>query len=169
MHRVRNLPCVRAALIVCERTHRWAIAFRAALASLDGAGKPPEIVEVRSLTQAQEARQSLARAAIAVEITAASLTSAVDWIAQVGREKHAVCIALLEPELAAAESLVREAGAVATLTTALDVPAASRMILKHLDQAPPAPATDLRAHIAARMPWSAASHTTPTSRVESSF
>lgn len=148
----------RAGLIVCEKTSRWAIALRTALAGdLRSAGKSGSrvaIVETRALSQAEAAWREAPHSVLAVEATAANLAAVIDLFGRVSREPHTACIALVDGQVAAAEPVLREAGAALVLLSTHAAPVAVRLIVRHVDQAPVLE-TDLRTAIAARLPWAA--------------
>jgi hypothetical protein len=136
-------------LIVCERTTRWAIALRAALAG------PPRLVETRSLSQcAAELAQSPASLA-AVETTGANLGLVLELLDHMSqRFPRARAVALIEPELLPAAVLLREAQAIDVLAWAHEAPRVARLARRQFDLAP---RRQLGLHelVAQRMPWAA--------------
>jgi hypothetical protein len=149
----------RTGLIVCEKTSRWAIALRTALAgdlrSAREVGSRVTIVETRALSQAEAAWREAPHSVLAVETTAANLATVIDLFARISREPHTVCIALVDGHVAAAEPLLREAGAALVLLTTHAAPVAARLIVRHVDRVPSPIETDYRAAVQARLPWAA--------------
>jgi hypothetical protein len=137
-----------ARLILCEKTSRWAAAFRAA----PSGGELP-LVECRSLSQCSDALRQSPASAVAVEVSAANAAAMLDWLLQMRREHpRAAAIVLLDAALAASEPVWREAGAVGVLHSTRQVPAASRLVRRHLALAP-AQDLGLREAVARRLPW----------------
>jgi hypothetical protein len=133
-------------LIVCEKTGRWAAAVKAARPAA-------RLAEVRSLTQCQRELDASPRSIAAVEVTAENLEIALGWLVQVSRRYPDVrLVALLTPGLAAAESLLREAGAVEVLRSTIEAPLLAHMAAR---QAPLAPdqAGNFRQLVAERLPF----------------
>jgi len=138
-----------ARLIVCERTSRWAAALARALPN------PSKlVVSVRSLVQCQAALESAPASLAAVEIAPADLASTIEFFARTARFPKAQLAALVPAELAAAELLLREAGAVDVLTTLAQAPRLARLFVRHQRRAP---ATDrsFQELVAERLPWPA--------------
>jgi len=138
-----------AGLIICEKTQRWAVALRAALR---GGERSEGIAETRALSQAEAAWRESPAAVLAIEVTAANLPAAVELLLKVGRQPQSAAIVLLDDEAAAAEAMLREAGAVGVCRTALDAPAAARLIRRHWQQFPTI-AADPAGDISTRLPW----------------
>ena len=142
-------------LIICEKTQRWAIPLRTALRCAGEGGKlapqEPRIAETRSLAQAEAAWCESPGSMLAIEVTTANLAGVVGLLLRIGRQPRGAVIALLDEETAAAEALLREAGAVGVCRTPLDAPAAARLIRRHWERTPAAddPATD----VSSRLPW----------------
>jgi hypothetical protein len=146
-----------ARLVVCEKTSRWATSLRSVLRTADAKSHIP-IAETRSLSQAEAAWLHSRSAALAIEVTATNLASAVELSARLSREPQACLLALADPDLIGAERLLREAGAVAVLQSTREAASAVRMIQRHLSRTLAAPATiagpvDISKAIAARLPW----------------
>lgn len=137
-----------AHLIVCEKTNRWAAAFRGALRE----GKV-RIVETRSPGQCEEALRSAPASLAAVEVSTGTLEAVMELLERASRAWPAArIVALLDSGTESAEPLLREAGAVEVLTTTREAPALVRLARRHLALAPPAD-LGLRQTIAARLPW----------------
>jgi hypothetical protein len=137
-----------ARLILCEKTSRWAAAFRAA-----PAGGDLPLVECRGLSQCRDALRQSPASAVALEVSAANAAAMLDWLVQVRREHPRVAaIVLLDATIAASEPMWREAGAVGVLNSTRQVPSACRLLCRHLALAP-AQDLGLREAIARRLPW----------------
>lgn len=145
-----------AGLIICEKTQRWAVALRAALRCAVGGerngSEGKRIVETRSLSQAEAAWCESFDSILAIEVTAANLAAVVELLLRIGRQPHAAVIVLLDAEVAAAEALLLEAGAVGVCRTICDAPAAARLMRRHWERVP-AKAVDPAGNISARLPW----------------
>ena len=115
-------------LIVCEKSGRWAVAFRRALG-----GEARQMIEVRSILSCETMLAQHPTSIIAIEITAANLDTLVaavpGWLRSF---PHCRVLALAEADLASAETLLREAGAVAVLHSTREAPAACRLIERHI-------------------------------------
>jgi len=135
-------------LIICEKTGRWAVAFRRALA----AGHE-RIAETRGLAGCSRQLAAGPASIVAVEVTAANLDAVLaavpEWLR---RFPHCRTIALLEPEVDAAEALLREAGVVAVLRSTRGAPAIARLAQRHLATAP-ADNLPLEQAILNSLPW----------------
>ena len=138
----------RSSLILCERTGRWAVAFRRALG-----GRCTAVKESRSLAACAAHLVEQPASVVAVEVTAANLERVLAAV-PAWQRRHPQCrfVALLAEELAAAEELLREAGAVDVLHRAREVPQAAKLVVRHLDAAP-ADDVPLEQAIVSRLPW----------------
>jgi len=143
-------------LILCEKTQRWAIPLRMALrcaAENDKrAPQQPLIAETRSLSQAEAALGGSPGSILAIEVTAANLPGVVGLLLRIGSRPREAVIALLDEETAAAEALLREAGAVGICRTTCEAPAAARLIHRHWQQTPAA-AGNSATDISSQLPW----------------
>ncbi len=137
-------------LIVCEKTNRWATALRAALGR-----SPLQVVETRGLAGCATALADAPASLVAVEVTAANLDQAVEFVVQTGRRfPRVLVVALLTEETASAERLVQEAGAVDVIGSVLDAPRIVRVARRHYSLAPPAELGFVEL-VQQRMPWAA--------------
>jgi hypothetical protein len=139
----------RSGLILCERTGRWAVAFRRALGV-----RRTAVTETRSLAACTARLSEQPASVVAVEVTAANLERVLAAV-PAWQRRHPQCrfVALVAEELAAAEDLLREAGAVDVLHRAREVPQAARLVVRHMDAAP-ADGVPLEQAIASKLPWS---------------
>src|SRR4029453_16307909 len=95
-------------LIVCEKSGRWAVAFRRALGD-----ETRQMIEVRSVLACETMLAHHPASIIAVEITAANLDPLVVAVPGWLRDfPHCRVMALAAADLASAETLLREAGAI---------------------------------------------------------
>jgi len=135
-------------MIICEKTGRWAVAFRRAL------GEERElIVQVRGLTDCTRQLALSPGSIVAAEVTAGNLDALLvavpDWLR---RFPHCRVIAMLESDVLATETMLREAGVVAVLNATREAPSVIRLIQRHLESAP----TDdlpLEQAIQRSLPW----------------
>ena len=139
----------RSSLIICERTGRWAVAFRRALGDRRNA-----ITESRSLAACAAQLAAQPASVVAIEVTAANLERVLAAVSAWQR-RHPQCriVALVAEGLGAAEDLLREAGAVGVLHRAREVPQAAKLVVRHVDAAP-SDDVPLEQAIVSRLPWS---------------
>ena len=136
--------------ILCEKTARWAAAFRTSLGK-----SQPQIIETRSLPGCEEALAASPASFIAIEVTTSNLEDTLDFVRRISSHfPNAALAGLLSPESAAAAPLLREAGSIDIAISVLDVPRITCLARRHHDQAP-AEALAPRQFLAERMPWSA--------------
>ncbi len=149
-------------LILCEKTPRWAPAFRAALSFSHS--PTMQMIETRSLPGCEEALAASPASFVAIEITAANLEATLNFLRRVAlRHPSAVVAALLSPETLAAASLLCEAGAIDIAASVLEAPRLVRLAQRHHQQAP-ADALSARQFVSERLPWP--SYATSNSRAE---
>jgi hypothetical protein len=143
-------------LILCEKTKRWAAAFRAAL------GKSQQLMlETRSLPGCEEALAASPASFIAIDVTASNLEATLDFVRRISSHyPNAALVALLSPEFLAAAPLLREAGAIDFAASVLEAPRLARLAQRHHQLAPVAPLTP-RQFLIERLPWP--SHATNSS------
>jgi len=85
-------------------------------------------------------------------VTTFNLAAVIELFVRIQRAPQSKCFALLDPPLAAAEYVLREAGAIEVVQSALAASAAARIVRRHLDQTPAEP-EDTRAAAFVRLPW----------------
>jgi hypothetical protein len=142
----RQMPACR--LIVCEKTNHWAIALRGALANGE-----TRIIETRSLPGCEEALAQSPQSVVAIEVTAHNLPSVVEFIPQIDQQfPQAIMVGLLQEDLAGAESLLREAGAIDTIASVLDAPRIARLAQRQARRSP-RQEVELSDFVADLMPW----------------
>jgi hypothetical protein len=143
------MPAAR--LIVCEKSPHWAVSLRNQLGE-----RLPQVAETRSLASAASALAESPDSLVLLQISEANLTPAIEWLDQIGRQfPHArVAVALL-PEMAQAECLLREAGAIEVYFGTHQAASAGRLARRHLALGTPEQLS-LRQSIMSRMPWPAA-------------
>jgi hypothetical protein len=148
----RKAAMPAARLILCEKSPRWSLAVRAVLT------QPLPLVETRALVQCERALADSPASLAAVETTADNLPAVLELIDRIARRHaHGRVVALLAAQLAAAEPLLRESGAIDVFASTLESPRLVKLARQHLARAP-MPALDLREQVAQRMPW--ANHAT---------
>jgi len=134
--------------ILCEKTARWAAAFRTALGK-----SQPQIIETRSLPGCEEALAASPASFIAIEVTTSNLEATLDLVRRVSSHNpNAALVALLAVETSAAAPLLREAGGIDVAVSVLDAPRLARLAQRHYAQAPAEPLTS-RQFLAERLPW----------------
>lgn len=140
----------RLQLIVCEKTPRWAIAWRREL------GEQATVIEVRALTHVDDYPTGASPLAIAVDAgafrSAALLPAIARWT-----EAGAAVVVLESPQFAAAEFAFREAGAVHAVFSPSPLEPAARMLRRHWKRRRPAEAAEnnprLEQSVHERLPW----------------
>jgi hypothetical protein len=139
-----------ARLIVCERTSRWAVAFRRAL------GRRMDLIcETRSMAQCEREVTAARHCVIALEVTQANYETALAAVARWSRSfPEARVIALLEDDCHELALALREAGAIAVLESRRQAAGVARLALRHLALAPPEEFS-MRQAIYRRLPWAA--------------
>jgi hypothetical protein len=143
-------------LILCEKTERWAAAFRAALGK-----SQQQLLETRSLPGCEEALAASPASFIAIEVTASNLEATLDFVGRISSHyPNAALVALLSPETLAAAPLLREAGAIDVAASVLEAPRLARLAQRHHQLAPLEPLAP-RQFLAERLPW--LSHATNSS------
>lgn len=141
------MPMNPVHVIVCERTGRWAVALKRAL------GGAPNLTETRSLPACTAQLNLQPASVVAVEVTALNLESVLTSLAAWQRQFPGACaIALADESLAAADHMLREAGAALVLHAAREAPRAAKLALRHAAQVP-APDLTLERAIHSRLPW----------------
>ena len=145
---MKDMPA--ASVIVCEKSPRWAVALRGAMGS---AG--PAVLQSRGLAQAVRALEESPASLLAVETTAANLSSVVQLLDRLGRRVgQSRCAVLLGANSGSWEPLLREAGAIEVLHSTLEAPRLARLARRHLALAP-VENLALDDWISQRMPWPA--------------
>ena len=144
-----------APLILCERTPRWAGAFRRELRK---APREVEfrIAEVRSFTQCERELAASPHSVAAIEMTSQNLHPALQALVEYrDRFPHVRLIALADRELAPHELLVREAGAIQIVFSPRSLASSVRLIRRHLARAPKKETT-LEEAVWNKLPWAGA-------------
>lgn len=142
-------------LIVCERTGRWAMAWRPWLTEGEIA-----LHQVRSLSQCRQALDETPSAAVALDagsIASQGLFAAIaDWT---GHFPRAIVIVTAPPSWLPDEFVLREAGALHVGYSPRTLGAAATLVRRHLangareNSQPEASAESLEQAIHRRLPW----------------
>jgi hypothetical protein len=141
-----EMPACR--FILCEKTARWAAAFRATLGK-----SQPQITETRSLPGCEEALAASPASFIAIEVTPTNLEATLDFVRRISSHYPiAALVALLSPDSLAAAPLLHEAGAIDVAASVLDAPRLARLAQRHHDEAPAESLTSSQ-FLAERLPW----------------
>ena len=137
-----------ARVIVCEKTGRWASALRRVLSR---AGT--RVWETRSLAECWEELARSPASLLALELTPHNDEALLRRLLDLTRRFPAArAIVLGERGLERYGWAVREAGAAHAVFATRHLPAAARLIERHLARAPQPPGT-LRAAVWQRLPW----------------
>ncbi|HEV3020935.1 MAG TPA: hypothetical protein VGX76_00650 [Pirellulales bacterium] len=145
-----------ATLVFCERTGRWAVAWRTmwARAAPDMADRPLRIVETRSAAECRETLAGMPDAFVAIELTPAGADIALELLAEVTtNSRHSPMAVLAEHELADYEWLARELGAVHFIASPRQLPSLTGIVCRHAARTP-ATEMGLRESVWSRLPWS---------------
>jgi hypothetical protein len=141
-------------LILCEKTSRWAVAFRRALHNT-----PAAILETRSLAQCGRELADSPHSVLGLEVTASNLDAVLESLGQwLPLRPRARALALADASLTAAEPLLREMGAQAVLYSPRESSSVTGLIVRHLALAPKEE-LPLREAILQRLPWAGAATT----------
>jgi hypothetical protein len=147
-----------ATLVFCERTGRWAVAWRGAWtrATANRAEQPLRVVETRGARECRETLAGLPGAFVAIELTAAGADAALDLLAELTTNcRGAAAAVLAERELADYEWLARELGAVHFVASPRQLPPLVDIVRRHAARAPAiARELETREEIWSRLPWS---------------
>lgn len=137
-------------LIICEKSSRWAGALRAALA-----GRPPQVVETRSLASAMTRLAQSPASLVFVEVNERNAASVLEWLDKIHcRFPLARAVVAIDPTLASLELHFRESGSMDVLYSTQQAPSVARLARRHFARTP-SEQLDLSQWIAERMPWSA--------------
>lgn len=137
-------------LIVCERSGRWAVALRAALAD---AAVGPRVRETRSLADCWQELARRPSSFVVAELTLSAADALADRLARLERQFPLAAVAVVaDRSLAELEPLVRQAGAVHFVTSPREADALARLASRHLERAA-APRRSVRETVLARLPW----------------
>jgi hypothetical protein len=135
-------------LLICERTGRWAIAWRRAL------GAEARVQEVRSLKQVDEFLLTTPNVPVAVDGAAFSSEKLLQAIARWSAARATVLV--MAPQAwAEEESTLREAGATHVVFSPRSLRPAVCLVERHYQRLPSQPAEvgTLEERIQARLPW----------------
>ena len=136
-------------LIVCEKTGRWAAALRRALQT-----PGEEVISVRGFPQCWSAFTAAPASLAVVEVTADNLERTSEFLVRAAEFPQARLAVIVSRELAAAELLLREAGAAVVLTTLAQAPGLAQLFVRHQQLAPAVQRT-FQELVAERLPWPA--------------
>jgi len=143
-------------LVFCERSGRWAVAWRRLWArTLPGrsGANSIRVVETRSVSECLETLAELPAAFVAIELTAKSADKALELLFELmTRFRDSAAAVLAENELAEYEWLAREMGAVHFVASPRHLPSLVEMVRRHAERTP-APDLGLRQEIWSRLPW----------------
>ncbi|HUY32163.1 MAG TPA: hypothetical protein VMV69_05235 [Pirellulales bacterium] len=150
-----------ANLVFCERTGRWAVAWRRAwtlaLRGGSGAGRGENrrlrVVETRGVSECRETLAAMPAAFVAIELAPASAGAALELLAEVtAKFRGSAAAVLAQAELAEYEWLARELGAVHFVASPRQLPSLVGVVRRHA-QRTPAPELEMRQEIWSRLPW----------------
>ena len=146
--RPENTENVLARLIVCERTGKWAVAFRRAprIGSL-------RVYETRSREECRDEVQCSPASLVAIEATTANLDQVLDWLVQMRRDFPLCRVVVLGTRgLQGSQWLLREAGAAHTVCSPRHIDAVVKLAWRHF-AATAAEDHSIRGLVWGRMPW----------------
>lgn len=135
-------------LIVCEQSARWAVALERELGP-----SGPRVHQARNLAECWEMLAAATTSFVVVELGRANFEALLDRLAQSGRQYPLARVAVVtDRRLAAAEWLMREAGAVHVATSPRRLAPLAQVARRHLAQAP-RPQRTLAQQVWAELPW----------------
>ena len=138
-----------ARIVVCESDSSWAVALRREAGSL-----PVSIHETRSLEECRRLLDEHPASFLVVQLTRAGLEELLGFLARTTRDYPRARVAVVAGrELAAAEWLVREAGAVHFVASPRQLTGLVRTAHRHCE-AVPRPRLSLAEEVWAGLPWS---------------
>jgi hypothetical protein len=139
---------VSSPLIVCERTGRWALAWRKSLGS-----KRVRLIETRSVAECRQTLAKMPTAAVSLEWRAETAEATCEMLANWDRDfPGALPIVTADRSQNEAETLAREAGAAWFVISPRQLPALGPMLLRHLARQPQ-PSASMRERIWEQLPW----------------
>ena len=135
-------------VIVCEQTGRWAVALGRQLGP-----SGPRLHQTRSLAECWEMLAGATASFVIVEASRANFEALLDRVARSGRQYPLARVAVVADRgLAAAEWLLREAGAACFVTSPRRLRPLAQVACRHLAQAPRPPRTFTQ-QVWAELPW----------------
>jgi hypothetical protein len=138
----------RARIVVCEKTGHWAVALRRLLAPVGY-----RVYQTPSWEDCWDELQRRPASAVALELTPQNDALVLERLLRLSRQFPLACrVVLGDSGLARYEWAVRAAGAVHAVFAPRGLPAAARLIERHLAQAPE-PELSFREAIWRRLPW----------------
>ena len=139
-----------AKFIVCESGSSWALGLRRETGSW-----MVRIHETRSLQECGQLLDAYPASFLVIELTRSGFERLLGWLAHLGRDYPWARLAVVAPrELAAAEWLLLEAGAVHFVTSPRRLAGLVRTARRHCE-AVPRPRLSLAEEIWAGLPWKA--------------
>jgi hypothetical protein len=144
-------------LVFCERTGRWAVAWRGAWFrnAVAGSGQPLHVVETRSTAECREVLAGLPGAFLMIELAASSVDAALELLFDVAMSFRTTAAALADEPLASYEWLARELGAVHFAASPRQLAPLVGIVRRHAARnVQPALQTGSREEIWSRLPWS---------------
>jgi hypothetical protein len=140
-----------ARFIVCEKSGRWAVALRRALAP-----HGVRVYQTRSLAECRRELELSPASVAALELTGANAAQLGEWIERVSREFPGARLVVLGSEDARPwEAWMREAGAIAAAFSSRRLGPIARQTRRHLAAAPQEELS-FRDEVRRRLPWRAA-------------
>jgi DNA-binding NtrC family response regulator len=138
----------RARIVVCEKTGQWALALRRLLAP-----SGQRVYQTPSWEDCWDELQRSPASVVALELTSQNDALVLERLTRLTRQfPQARAMVLGDSGLARYEWAVRAAGAVHAVFTPRRLPAAARLVERHLAQSPQ-PELPLREAIWRRLPW----------------
>jgi hypothetical protein len=134
-------------LIVCERRVAWTPLLRRDLAP------QVPVLPTGSLDHCWEELQQRTGSAVMLQVTESNWRRVAKWVVQARDfDPRTICLAAMPRRLAAVTDLLRHVGVIHTLRSPLDLPAALRLIQRHVQRQPP-PRLSLEEQIWNNLPW----------------
>jgi hypothetical protein len=136
-----------ARLIVCEKTERWALAWRGLT------GESVAFWQTRSLAEVGERLREAPASVVALECPLDRVGEVCRWLERrVADFPQMRTVVLADPPLRPAECVLRTAGAQQVVYSPQALPAVTRWVVRHLDQVPRV-VVPIRSWAWQKMPW----------------
>ena len=136
-------------LIIYEKSSHWAAAVRVSLA-----GRPPDLVEVRSLSQVERALEGSPASVVGFDVSSAKIEAVLDFLERGTRQfPRARFVAFIPGDFASL--LLREAGAIDVLTTVLQSDRLAQLARRQFALGPASEPMTMGELVAELLPWPA--------------
>lgn len=143
---------LHAPVVFCERSGRWARAWRRAWSAANNTAQAARVVETRSPAECRDVLATASWPLAVVELTQAGCDEQLDLLFDATSVMHAATAAVTARDMAAYAELAGELGAVLVLDTPRRMRALCAVVCRHLERAPAVERT-ITEEIWATLPW----------------